>query len=86
MATSSAPLLRTEGLYKQFQRRTVVRDVSIELNEGEVVGLLGPNGAGKTTTFRMVVGLLRPSAGRILYAGQDISKMPMYLRARHGIA
>jgi lipopolysaccharide export system ATP-binding protein len=73
-------------LYKQFKRRTVVRDVSIVLGAGEIVGLLGPNGAGKTTTFGMVVGLLRPTSGRILLNGTDITRMPMYLRARHGIA
>lgn len=62
MADTAERLLHTERLYKEFKRRTVVRDVSIELAVGEIVGLLGPNGAGKTTTFRMVVGLLRPTA------------------------
>lgn len=80
------PLLRTEQLYKEFKRRTVVNDVSIDLAAGTVVGLLGPNGAGKTTTFRMIVGLLRPTSGRIWFAGQDITAMPMYRRARQGMA
>ncbi len=80
------PLLRTEGLFKQFKRRVVVRDVSIELSMGEVVGLLGPNGAGKTTTFNMVVGLLKPNAGHIWFNGKDITRLPMYRRARQGVA
>jgi lipopolysaccharide export system ATP-binding protein len=80
------PLLRTEDLVKRFKRRVVVRDVSIELNAGEIVGLLGPNGAGKTTTFRMAVGLLRPTTGRIWFAGRDVTRMPMYQRARLGMA
>jgi len=79
-------LLHTEGLVKQFKRRTVVREVSIKLGPGEVVGLLGPNGAGKTTTFRMTVGLLKPNAGSIWFRGQDVTKLPMYRRAREGMA
>jgi lipopolysaccharide export system ATP-binding protein len=79
-------LLRTEGLVKQFKRRVVVRDVCIELHPGEIVGLLGPNGAGKTTTFRMIVGLLRPNAGRIYFQDNDVTKLPMYRRAREGMA
>ncbi len=86
MNESTQPLLHTENLVKQFKRRTVVHDVSIALNVGEIVGLLGPNGAGKTTTFRMTVGLLRPTNGRIWFAGRDVTNMPMYLRARHGLA
>lgn len=78
--------LRTEGLVKQFKKRVVVRNLSIELNAGEIVGLLGPNGAGKTTTFRMVVGLLRPTAGRIWFGDRDVTRMPMYQRARIGMA
>ena len=80
------PLLRTEQLCKQFKRRTVVNDVSIELAPGEIVGLLGPNGSGKTTTFRMIVGLLRPTSGRVWFCGQDVTSMPMYRRARQGMA
>lgn len=86
MVDAREPLLRTENLFKQFKQRTVVRDVSIQLAEGEIVGLLGPNGAGKTTTFNMVVGLLRPTSGHVWFAGRDVTKLPMYLRARHGIA
>jgi lipopolysaccharide export system ATP-binding protein len=80
------PLLETDGLVKVFKKRRVVDEVSIALRRGEIVGLLGPNGAGKTTTFRMTVGLLRPDAGRILFAGRDITKLPMYRRAREGMA
>jgi lipopolysaccharide export system ATP-binding protein len=82
----SEPLLRTDGLVKAFKKRTVVRGVSIELRAGEVVGLLGPNGAGKTTTFTMAVGLLRPDAGRVFFQGEDITRLPMYKRARAGVA
>jgi lipopolysaccharide export system ATP-binding protein len=80
------PLLRTEDLCKQFRRREVVRDVCIELAPGEIVGLLGPNGAGKTTTFRMTVGMLRPTRGRIHFDGRDITRLAMFRRARRGIA
>ncbi len=79
-------LLRTEGLVKAFKKRTVVRDVSIGIRPGEVVGLLGPNGAGKTTTFSMTVGLLKPDAGAIYYNNQNVTKLPMYKRAREGMA
>jgi len=79
-------LLHTEGLVKAFKKRVVVREVSIALDAGEVVGLLGPNGAGKTTTFSMIVGLLKPDAGRILFKGEDVTRMPMYRRARIGMA
>lgn len=88
--SSTAPhqeaLLHTENLEKSFKKRQVVRGVSLAVNPGEIVGLLGPNGAGKTTTFGMTVGLLRPDAGRIIYNGEDITRMPMYRRARAGIA
>lgn len=80
------PLLRMEGLVKQFKRRVVVNDVSIELRAGEIVGLLGPNGAGKTTTFRMAVGVLKPTKGRIWFGGRDVTRQPMYRRAREGMA
>jgi len=80
------PLLRTDNLVKQFKRRTVVDRVSIEVHEGEIVGLLGPNGAGKTTTFRITVGLLQPTAGTIHFRDRDVTRMPMYKRAREGMA
>jgi len=83
---SSEPLLRTDNLVKQFKKRVVVRNVSIELHAGEIVGLLGPNGAGKTTTFRMTVGLLRPTLGHIWFDGHDVTRLPMYRRARTGMA
>jgi lipopolysaccharide export system ATP-binding protein len=79
--------LATEEISKSYGGREVVRGVNLKIQQGEVVGLLGPNGAGKTTSFYMIVGLVRPDAGRILCDGQDISKLPMYLRARnHGIS
>jgi lipopolysaccharide export system ATP-binding protein len=75
-----------EGLSKSYRGRTVIRDISLDIGPGEVVGLLGPNGAGKTTTFYCVVGLVRPDAGRVLLDGHDVSRLPMYLRARNGIS
>ncbi|HLU40708.1 MAG TPA: LPS export ABC transporter ATP-binding protein [Planctomycetota bacterium] len=80
-----AALLTTHGLTKSYRRRRVVDHVSIEVGEGEIVGLLGPNGAGKTTTFRMVVGMVKPDEGRVSFRGRDITRMPMYRRARTGI-
>ena len=77
--------LRTYGLTKSYAGRTVVRDVNLELNSGEVVGLLGPNGAGKTTTFYMTVGLTAPDSGRVELDGHDVTDDPMYVRARKGI-
>jgi lipopolysaccharide export system ATP-binding protein len=77
--------LATENLVKSYSKRTVVDQVSIDLNQGEVVGLMGPNGAGKTTTFYMVVGLIRPQQGRITLNDEDITSLPMYKRARKGI-
>ncbi len=74
-----------KGLTKAYRRRRVVDNVHLELHQGEIVGLLGPNGAGKTTTFYMIVGLVRPEAGRIYLDGEDISVLPMYRRARRGI-
>ncbi len=80
-------VLRTEGIGKSYGEREVVRGVSLEISQGEVVGLLGPNGAGKTTSFYIIVGLVRPDAGRVLADGVDITRLPMYLRARqHGIS
>jgi lipopolysaccharide export system ATP-binding protein len=78
--------LEARNLAKTFKRRCVVDDVSIEVSPGEVVGLLGPNGAGKTTSFYMVVGLLRPDAGSVLLDGEEITRLPMYRRARRGIS
>ena len=79
--------LATEEIGKAYGGRQVVRGVSLEIRQGEVVGLLGPNGAGKTTSFYMIVGLVRPDMGRILADGVDITRVPMYLRAReHGIS
>jgi lipopolysaccharide export system ATP-binding protein len=75
--------LATEEIGKWYGGRQVVRGVSLQIEQGEVVGLLGPNGAGKTTSFYMIVGLVRPDAGRILVDGEDISRLPMYLRARN---
>src|SRR6185503_6073006 len=77
--------LRTHGLTKSYSGRTVVRNVDLDLKSGEIVGLLGPNGAGKTTTFSMVVGLVGPAAGRVVFDDQDITSDPMYVRARKGI-
>jgi lipopolysaccharide export system ATP-binding protein len=78
-------ILEAKGLVKTYRRRAVVNDVDLRLQQGEIVGLLGPNGAGKTTTFYMIVGLIEPEKGRILLDGKDITDMPMYQRARHGI-
>jgi lipopolysaccharide export system ATP-binding protein len=77
--------LRVEGLAKRFRSRQVVKDLSIEVARGEVVGLLGPNGAGKTTAFYMIVGLVPTDAGRILLDDLDISKLPVHRRARLGL-
>jgi len=78
-------LLRIEGLKKSYNDRRIVDGASISVNRGEIVGLLGPNGAGKTTTFYMTVGIVRPDEGRIVYGDKDISRLPMYKRARLGI-
>ena len=79
--------LETDEIGKAYGGRQVVRGVSMQLAQGEVVGLLGPNGAGKTTSFYMIVGLVRPDTGRILADDQDITRLPMYLRARqYGIS
>ena len=77
--------LRTEGLTKSYNGRTVVRDVDVTVASGEIVGLLGPNGAGKTTTFSMVVGLVGPDRGRVLLDDHDVTTDAMYVRARKGI-
>ena len=77
--------LRTHELTKSYSDRTVVRGVSLDVASGEVVGLLGPNGAGKTTTFYLVVGLTAPDSGRVTLDGEDVTAVPMYVRARKGI-
>lgn len=78
-------LLKTENLRKSYNNRKVVDGVSIAISRGEIVGLLGPNGAGKTTTFYMAVGIIRPDSGRVIFDDKDISKLPMYRRARLGL-
>lgn len=77
--------LKTDNLVKTYKSRAVVNEVSIEVKQGEIVGLLGPNGAGKTTIFYMIVGLIKPNAGRIFLDDLDITKKPMYKRAQKGI-
>ena len=79
------PLLTTDKLVKIYGGRTVVNGVDINVKRGEVVGLLGPNGAGKTTTFYMIVGLVRPNAGRVIFEDRDVTGMAMYRRAREGM-
>ena len=78
-------LLTTDGLVKEYRGRRVVNGVSLNVEAGEIVGLLGPNGAGKTTTFNMVVGVVKPDAGHVSFLEQDITGLPMHLRARRGI-
>ena len=78
-------MLSSEGLVKIYKGRTVVNDVSVEVNQGEIVGLLGPNGAGKTTTFYMIVGLIKPNNGQIFLEKENITSLPMYRRAKRGI-
>ena len=79
-------ILSAQRISKSYNGRSVISDVSLYLNRGEVVGLLGPNGAGKTTTFYIIVGLTAPDEGQILMNGEDIAGLPMYLRARSGIS
>jgi lipopolysaccharide export system ATP-binding protein len=78
--------LQAVELSKSYRGRKVVDDVDLEIGQGEVVGLLGPNGAGKTTTFYIIVGLARPDSGRVILNGDEITDLPMYLRARSGIS
>ena len=78
-------VLRAENLVKRYKKRTVVRGVSIDVRQGEVVGLLGPNGAGKTTTFYMIVGMISPNEGKVYLDDTEITKIAMYRRARMGI-
>ncbi|VAX26230.1 Lipopolysaccharide ABC transporter, ATP-binding protein LptB [hydrothermal vent metagenome] len=79
-------MLKASGLEKEYNGRKVVRDVSLQVDRGEVVGLLGPNGAGKTTTFYMIVGLTPPTKGIISVNGEEVTRMPMYKRARQGLS
>jgi len=82
---SNGVILRTENLVKDYGKRTVVRDVCLELNKGEIVGLLGPNGAGKTTSFYMITGMIRPTDGSVYLGDDEITDLPMYQRSRSGI-
>ncbi|TDI81355.1 MAG: LPS export ABC transporter ATP-binding protein [Bacteroidetes bacterium] len=77
--------LRAENLIKSYKRRKVVNEVTLDVNQGEIVGLLGPNGAGKTTCFYMIVGLTKPNGGRIFLDNTEITRYPMYRRAQYGI-
>ena len=78
-------ILRATHLFKRYGKRTVVNDVSVVVNQGEIVGLLGPNGAGKTTTFYMMVGLVQPNEGKIYLDDEEITDLPMYKRSRRGL-
>lgn len=78
-------ILRAEHLVKKYSKRKVVDNISVDVNQGEIVGLLGPNGAGKTTSFYMMVGLIKPNEGRIFLDDEDITSLPMYKRAKLGI-
>lgn len=78
-------ILRAENIVKKYRKRTVVKGVSFEVNQGEIVGLLGPNGAGKTTSFYMIVGLIQPLSGKIFIDNEDITNLPVYRRAKKGI-
>lgn len=77
--------LRAENIVKKYRKRTVVKGVSFEVNQGEIVGLLGPNGAGKTTSFYMIVGLIKPLMGKIFLDNEEITNLPVYKRAQKGI-
>ncbi|MDO5759866.1 MAG: LPS export ABC transporter ATP-binding protein [Bacteroidota bacterium] len=77
--------LYTQSVVKKYRKRVVVNNVSIEVNQGEIVGLLGPNGAGKTTTFYMIVGMIQPFSGKVFLDQMDLTDMPMYKRAQNGI-
>ena len=78
-------LLRTEQVVKKYRSRTVVKEVSVEVRQGEIVGLLGPNGAGKTTTFYMIVGIIKPFSGRVFLDDTELTSLPMYRRAQLGV-
>jgi lipopolysaccharide export system ATP-binding protein len=85
MAEEETYLIQTEKLVKAYKGRKVVRGVDINVKAGEIVGLLGPNGAGKTTSFYMIVGLVRPTTGKVFFEGRDVTSVPMYKRARMGM-
>jgi lipopolysaccharide export system ATP-binding protein len=85
MAAEETYLIQTEKLVKAYKGRKVVQDVEINVRPGEIVGLLGPNGAGKTTSFYMIVGLIRPTGGRVYFKGKNVTSVPMYKRARMGM-
>ena len=85
MEAEETYLVRTEKLVKAYKGRKVVREVNINVKAGEIVGLLGPNGAGKTTSFYMIVGLVRPTGGKVFFNGNDVTNVPMYKRARMGM-
>jgi lipopolysaccharide export system ATP-binding protein len=85
MAEAETYLIQTEKLVKAYKGRKVVREVDINVRPGEIVGLLGPNGAGKTTSFYMIVGLVRPTSGKVFFNGKDVTAVPMYRRARMGM-
>ena len=78
-------ILRADNLFKKYKARTVVNDMSVTVAQGEIVGLLGPNGAGKTTCFYMMVGMVKPNSGRIFINDEDITRQPIYQRARRGV-
>ncbi|MBI3801424.1 MAG: LPS export ABC transporter ATP-binding protein [Deltaproteobacteria bacterium] len=82
---SDRPVLRGEGLCKAYGKRPVLRNVTVEVAGGEVVGLLGPNGAGKTTTFSIIVGIIRPDQGKVTFNAEELTNLPMYQRARKGV-
>jgi lipopolysaccharide export system ATP-binding protein len=86
VAPEQLSVLGAEGLRKSYRKRTVVNNISLEIKQNEIVGLLGPNGAGKTTVFYLIVGLEKPDKGKIYLNSKDISRLPMYLRARNGIS
>ncbi|MEE9464783.1 MAG: ATP-binding cassette domain-containing protein, partial [Candidatus Neomarinimicrobiota bacterium] len=84
-AIKDGQFLEGIDLYKTYGQRQVVRGVSLSVGRGEIVGLLGPNGAGKTTTFYMITGMIQPTSGTVKMAGEDVTQMAMYLRARRGL-
>ena len=79
------PILTATNLVKSYGGRRVVNKVCLKINEGEIVGLLGPNGAGKTTSFRMMIGMISPESGQVMFDGEDVTYLPMYQHARRGM-